>query len=61
MSPDLSFNPVTFLFSHNSVSPVNIRVLLSFDLMTSVSPSNYDPFSYCSVLYINPASYVVIS
>ena len=40
--------------------PFDLHVLLSFDLMTSVSPSNYDPFSYCSVLYINPASYVVI-
>ena len=39
---------------------VDLRVLLSFDLMTSGSPSNYDPFSYCSILYINLASYVVI-
>ena len=24
--------------------PIDLRVLLSFDHMTSVSPSNYDPF-----------------
>ena len=40
--------------------PVDLRVLLSFDHMTSVSPSNYDPFLIVSVLYINPANYVVI-
>ena len=40
--------------------PVDLRVLLSFDHMTSVSPSNYDPFSYCSAPYINPASYMYV-
>ena len=40
--------------------PVDRRVWLSFVHMTPVSPSNYDPFSYCPALYINPASYVVI-
>ena len=54
LSIRLHFCSATILF------PVDLRVLLFFDLMTSVSPSNYDPFSYCSVLYINPASYVVI-
>ena len=54
LSIRLHFCSATILF------PIDLCVLLSFDLMTSVSPSNYDPFSYCSVLYINPASYVVI-
>ena len=38
---------------------VDLRILLSFDLMTSVFSFGLWSFSYCSVLYIIPASYVV--
>ena len=38
---------------------VDLRVLLFSDLMTSVFPFKLWSFSYCSVLYIIPASYVV--
>ena len=56
-----SLLPIRLHFCSSTIPfPVDLRALLSFDHMTSVSPSNYDPFSYCSVLYINPASYVVI-
>ena len=39
--------------------PVDLRVLLSSDLMTSVFPFELWSISYCSVLYITLASYVV--
>ena len=38
---------------------VDLRVLLSSDLMTSVFPFELWSISYCSVFYIIPASYVV--
>ena len=43
----------TILFS------VDLHVLLSSDLMTSVFPFELWSISYCSVFYIIPASYVV--
>ena len=57
-----SGSPLICLHFCSATTPFHVdpRMLLSFYHMTSVSPSNYDPSSYCSALYINLASYVVI-
>ena len=44
VSPDLSLRSVYISVLATIPFPVDLRVLLSFDHMTSVSPSNYDPF-----------------
>ena len=59
VSSDLLLIRLHSCFSHNPVLRCFPYVIVLYH-MTSVTPLYYDLFPYCPILYINPASYIVI-